>query len=78
MPGTWTRRLQTVPSGDDAGVSDDPKQQKTDEARAKAGEQSMRPDIQGGALELAEDDEPREHEHPSYRETADERDDDEN
>jgi len=44
-------------------------------ARQQAGEQSMRPDIQAGALRGAEGDEPQVHEHPSYRETAEERDD---
>lgn len=43
--------------------------------RQQAGEQSMRPDIQAGALRGAEGDEPQVHEHPSYRETAPERDD---
>jgi hypothetical protein len=51
--------------------------QRTDaeeEAREAAGERSMRPDIQGGALRMAEGDEPEEHELPSFRERADERD----
>ena len=42
-----------------------------DESREQAGEKSLRPDIQAGALRMAEGDEPREHEHPSYRETSD-------
>ena len=46
-----------------------------EEARQQAGKQSMRPDIQAGALRGAEGDEPQVHEHPSYRETAPERDD---
>jgi hypothetical protein len=45
-----------------------------EEAREAAGEHSMRPDIQGGALRMAEGDEPEEHELPSFRERADERD----
>ncbi len=45
-----------------------------EEAREAAGERSMRPDIQGGALRMAEGDEPQEHELPSFRERADERD----
>ena len=47
----------------------------TEEAREQAGAQSMRPDIQAGALRHAEgeDPEPQVHEHPSYRETAQER-----
>lgn len=44
-----------------------------EEAREAAGERSMRPDIQGGALRMAEGDEPEEHELPSFRERADER-----
>jgi hypothetical protein len=68
-------RFRSGRSGDQPLVTEqDPKQAKADEAREKAGEQSMRPDIQAGALELAEGDEPRKHEHPSYRETAQERD----
>jgi len=46
----------------------------SEHAREQAGEQSMRPDIQAGALRHAEGDEPTVHEHPSYRETAQERD----
>jgi hypothetical protein len=49
-------------------------EQSAETARQQAGEQSMRPDIQAGALRHAEGDEPVEHEHPSYRETAQERD----
>jgi hypothetical protein len=45
-----------------------------EESREAAGEQSMRPDIQAGALRMAEGDEPNEHEHPSYRKTAQEDD----
>ena len=48
-------------------------QDAAERAREQAGEQSMRPDIQAGALRAAEGDEPRRHEHPSYRETAQER-----
>jgi hypothetical protein len=66
--------LRTVASGDDAGVSEERENEpQAEEARKKAGERSTRPDIQAGALEMAEGDEPREREHPSYRETADER-----
>jgi hypothetical protein len=46
-------------------------EQRADESRKEAGEKSLRPDIQGGALRSAEGDEPDEHEHPSYRETSD-------
>ena len=47
----------------------------TEEAREQAGAQSMRPDIQAGALRHAEGEEPEAsvHEHPSYHETARER-----
>jgi hypothetical protein len=50
-------------------MSDD--EPKADEAREQAAEKSLRPDIQGGALRMAEGDEPDEHEYPSLRETAD-------
>jgi hypothetical protein len=50
-------------------------QEAAEEARRQAGEQSMHPDIQAGALRGAEGDEPQVHEHPTYRETAQERDD---
>ena len=42
----------------------------TEESRREGLERSVRPDIQAGALRMAEGDEPHEHEHPSYRETA--------
>ena len=48
--------------------------EKAEESREQAGEKSMRPDIQAGALRMAEGDEPEKHEHPSYRETSDEED----
>jgi hypothetical protein len=44
---------------------------KADEAREQAAEKSLRPDVQGGALRMAEGDEPDEHEYPSLRETSD-------
>ena len=44
--------------------------EKAEEIREEAGEKSLRPDIQAGALRMAEGDEPRKHEHPSYRKTA--------
>lgn len=55
-------------------MSDD--QRKADEAREQAGEKSLRPDIQGGAMQMAEEaeEEPETHEHPSLREAADETD----
>ncbi len=43
---------------------------KRDEARERAAETSPRPDVQGGALRMAEGDEPDEHEYPSLRETS--------
>jgi hypothetical protein len=55
-------------------MEDEERTDAADEAREAAGEQSMRPDIQGGALQMAEGDEPEEHELPSFRERADERD----
>jgi hypothetical protein len=44
--------------------------EKAEEIREEAGEKSLRPDIQAGALRMAEGDEPTKHEHPSYRKTA--------
>ena len=44
--------------------------EKAEEIREEAGEKSLRPDIQAGALRMAEGDEPRKHEHPSYRKSA--------
>ena len=58
-------------------MTDEQQENPADEAREQAGEQSMRPDIQAGALRMAEGDEPETHEHPSYRETARERNDEE-
>jgi hypothetical protein len=46
-------------------------EQGVDESREEAAEKSLRPDIQAGALRMKKSDEPPEHEHPSYRETAD-------
>jgi hypothetical protein len=44
-----------------------------EKARGVAGERSVRPDIEAGALEMQDaPDEPSEHEHPSYRRRADE------
>jgi CP family cyanate transporter-like MFS transporter len=60
--------------GEERRMSEDPEEQEKAEAsRTEAGEKSMRPDIQAGALELAEGDEPTRHDHPSYRATAQER-----
>ena len=39
----------------------------TEDSRREGLERSLRPDIQGGALRMAEGDEPQGHEHPSYR-----------
>jgi hypothetical protein len=49
-------------------------EQKSDESREQAGEKSLRPDIQAGALQMAEGDQPEKHEHPSLRETSDDED----
>ena len=48
-------------------------EEKAAESR-EAAEKSVRPDIQAGALRMAEGDEPRKHEHPSYRKTAQDED----
>ena len=55
-------------------MSDD--ERKAEEAREQAGEKSLRPDIQGGAMQMAEGagDDPETHEYPSLREAADEKD----
>ena len=47
---------------------------KAEESREQAGEKSPRPDIQAGALRMSEGGEPEKHEHPSYRETSDDKD----
>ena len=49
-------------------------ERKAEEAREQAGEKSLRPDIQAGALRMAEGDEPEEHDYPSLRETSDDED----
>ena len=55
-------------------MTEDPQEQEqADASRTEAGEKSLRPDVQAGALELAEGDEPTRHDHPSYRATAQER-----
>ena len=46
-------------------------EERSDETREQAGEKNLRPDLQAGALRMSEDDEPEEHEYPSYRETSD-------
>lgn len=44
-----------------------------EKGRTVAGERSVRPDIEAGALEMKDaPDEPTEHEHPSHRRRADE------
>jgi hypothetical protein len=55
-------------------MDDEERTDAAEEAREAAGEQSMRPDIQAGALRMAEGDEPEEHDLPSFRERADEED----
>jgi hypothetical protein len=59
-------------SGKPPPVGDD--ERKAEEGREQAGEKSLRPDIQGGALEMAEGDEPDKHEYPSLRESSDDDD----
>jgi hypothetical protein len=54
-------------------MEEDERTDPEEEAREAAGERSMRPDIQGGALRMAEGDEAEEHDLPSFRERADER-----
>ena len=51
--------------------SDAPNTERDDEAQIPP-EAVARPDIQAGMLNLSEGDEPEVHEHPSYREAADE------
>jgi hypothetical protein len=46
-----------------------------DESREASGERAARPDVQAGALRMSEGDEPEEHEFPSFRERADEPED---
>jgi hypothetical protein len=67
----WLDRLL----GKQRATGSEPQHEAAVEARRQAGEQSARPDIQAGALRMAEGEEPRKHEHPSYRETAEERED---
>ena len=50
-------------------MTDDPDD--AGESREQAGEKSLRPDIQAGALRMSEGDEPEQHEYPSLRETSD-------
>jgi hypothetical protein len=49
-------------------------EQKADESRERAGEKSLRPDIQAGALRMAEGDQAETHEHPSLGETSNDED----
>jgi hypothetical protein len=66
-----TGRFATASEGIAQGMDEEAKEQeRSDESRREAGEKSVRPDIQAGALHGAEGDEPQKHEHPSYRKTA--------
>ena len=48
------------------------REEAVEKGRKAAGEQSARPDIEAGALEMKDaPDEPTEHEHPTYRRRAD-------
>jgi hypothetical protein len=54
---------------------DEHDEERAEESREEAGEKSARPDIQAGAMRMSEGDEPETHEHPSYRDAADEEED---
>jgi hypothetical protein len=58
-------------------MSEDRDEERADESREQAGEKSLRPDVQAGALRMAEGNEPERHEHPSYRETSEDAEQDE-
>ena len=64
--------MGSLPAGDALAMTENDKA--GEESREQAGEKSLRPDIQAGALRMAEGDEPETHEHPSYRETSDDKD----
>jgi hypothetical protein len=58
---------------DERQRDDDTRDEAAEKGRRVAGERSVRPDIEAGALEMKDTpDEPSEHEHPSHRRRADE------